>query len=192
MSYVSITEPQDEKNEQSEVSKKDIPVYKHSGETAVKNGEIDTFRASHKLNVECGEAIDAAILAKTRYGEMAGTQYVDTKAAAKAVIEEFGVDRVAWVLASNVKHHDWDGRLSNVNKAWAKEFETPKPEYHIKTHLTVLDSFCDRFREAARKKPSLLDTLNKTEQKIKQQKSKKTENTVDNKEKTKKPNREGI
>ena len=178
--------------EQAEISKKDIPVYKFMGETAAKNGEIDAFRASRKLNAECGEALDAAILANTKRGEMAGTQYIDTKAAVQSVIAEFGVDRTAWVVASIVNYHDFDGRLSDTNKAWAKEFETPVPDYHIKTHLTVFESLTNRFREAAREKPSLLDTLDKNEQKSKQQGSKKPETAVDTKEKPKKPNREDI
>ena len=148
---------------------KEVPIYKYSGEHAVQNGEIDAFRASFKLNQECGEKIDAAILNNTKYGEMAGTQYVDTKNAVKSVIEEYGIDRAAWVLAANINHHDWDGRLSKDNKAWAKEFDTPKPDYHIKTHLTILDSFSNRFREIVKEKPSLLDTLNKNEQKSKTQ-----------------------
>ena len=161
--------PQNEQAEPLETPKKEVPVYKFTGETARDNGEIDAFRASFKLNQECGEAIDAAILAHSKYGEMAGTQYVDTKTAVKSVIEEYGADRAAWVLAANVNHHDWDGRLSKDNKAWAKDFDTPKPDYHIKTHLTILDSVSNRFREASKEKPSLLETLEKNEQKSKQQ-----------------------
>ncbi|MCL2774875.1 MAG: DUF3849 domain-containing protein [Oscillospiraceae bacterium] len=180
-------EKQDMPNdEQPEIAKKDVPVYKFSGETAVQNGEIAAFRESYKLNVECGQAIDKAII------DCNYEQYrYDLKTAAKNVIEEFGVDRAAWVLASNVNHNDWDGRLSNTNKAWAKEFDTLKPDVHLNTHLAILDGFVDRFREAVREKPSLLDTLNKNEQKSKQQ-SKKPETTIDNKNKSKKSNREDI
>jgi hypothetical protein len=164
------------------------PIYMFSAETAIQNGEIDIFRESMKLNAECGQAIDAAILANTKYGEMAGTQYVDTKTAAKTVIDDFGVDRVSWVLAANINYHDWDGRLSNTNKAWAKEFDTPKPDYYLKTHLTVLDGFADRFRETVKEKPSLLDTLSKHERKSKQQFSQMPEHRN---EKSKKSDREG-
>jgi len=175
--------------EQSEILKSEIPVYKMTGEIARQNDELDAFRASIKLNKECGEAIDTAIRANSKNGEMAGTQYVDTKAAAKSVIEEYGVDRVAWVLAANINKHDWDGRLSNTNKAWAKEFDTPNPDYYLKTHLTILDSFSNRFREAEKEKPSLIKALNDTEQKIKQQKP---EPAVDGLNKSKKTNREDI
>ena len=173
-------------NEQPETPKNEIPVYKFSGETARKNGEIDVFRASYKLNVECGEAIDKAIT-DSNY-----EQYrYDLKTAVKSVIDEYGVDRVSWVLAANVNHHDFDGRLSTTTKAWAKKFDTPSPDYHLKTHLAVLDGFANRFRETEKEKPSLLGTLNKTEQKIKQQ-GKKPAPAVDNKNKPKKINREDM
>jgi hypothetical protein len=62
----------------------------------------------------------------------------------------------------------------------------------LKTHLTIVDGLVNRFREAEKEKPSLLDTLNKTEQKIKQQQVKKPNPNLDGKEKPKKSNREDI
>ena len=177
--------------EQPETPKNEIPVYKLTGEIARQNGEIDVFRASFKLNQECGEAIDTAIRANSKNGEMAGTQYVDTKTAVKSVIEEYGADRVAWVLAANINRHDWDGRLSNTNKAWAKEYDTPNPDYYLNTHLTILDSFSNRFREAEKEKPSLLGMLEKTDQKIKKE-AKQAPAAIDCKEKAKKSDREDI
>jgi hypothetical protein len=157
------------------------PIYMFAAETAIQNGDIDVFRQSMKLNAECGQAIDKAIT-DSNYE----LYHYDLKTATKTVIDDFGVDRVSWVLAANINYHDFDGRLSNANKAWAKEFDTPKPDYYLKTHLTILDGFADRFREAA--KPSLLDTLNKNEQKSKQQFSHTSEHGND---KSKKSNREG-
>jgi len=170
--------------EPPEIPKNEQPVYKFTGEIAAQNGEIDAYRASYKLNVECGQAIDQAIIDCNyelyRY---------DLKSAARTVIAEFGVDRASWVLAANVNHHNWDGRLSKATKEWAGEFDTPQPDVYLKTHLSVLDGFVDRFREAAREKPSLLDTLAKNEQKSKQQFS----NTPEaGKDKSKKSNREEI
>ena len=165
----------------------DIPVYKFTGEIASQNGEIEAYRQSYKINVECGEAIDKAIADSNH-----DTHRYDLKAAVKSVIEVYGVDRVAWVLAANVNHYDYDGRLSNTNKVWATEHDTPKPDYYLKTHLAILDGFSNRFREAEKEKPSLLDTLNKTEQKIRQQGKNPVAADVDGKEKPKKTNREDI
>jgi hypothetical protein len=86
---------------------------------------------------------------------MAGTQYVDAKAAAQGVIAEFGAERVAWVLAGNVNYYDWDGRLSNSNKEWAKGFDTSATDVnYLKSHLTIVDSFVSRFRELERETPA--------------------------------------
>ena len=41
-----------------EIIPKEVPIYKNSGEYAAQNGEIDVFRASYKVNIECGQAID--------------------------------------------------------------------------------------------------------------------------------------
>ena len=35
-------------------------------------------------------------------------------------MEEFGYDRMFYVLANTVRQKDWDGRISRDNKAWAK------------------------------------------------------------------------
>ena len=40
--------------------------------------------------------------------------------AAKGVIETYGMERVAMVLANTVQLQDWDGRYSRRNKEWAK------------------------------------------------------------------------
>ena len=79
-------------------------------------------------------------------GLQGGTGY-DLKTAARAVIDEFGADRVAWVVASNVNYHDFDGRLSKTYKKWAKEYDAPKPDMYLQSHMTVIDGFVDNFRK---------------------------------------------
>ena len=156
--------PQNEQSEPLEIPKNEQPIYPYPAEIALQSGEIDAFHASRKLNIECGRAIDQAVTDNNyelyRY---------DLKTAAKSVIEEFGIDRVAWVVAANVNASHNDGRFSNANKIWAREFDTPKPDAYLQTHKTVLDGFVDRFKEVVKEKPSLLETLEKNEQKSKQQ-----------------------
>jgi hypothetical protein len=143
-----------------EIPKKDQPIYKQSSKVALQNSEIDAFHVSRKLNVECGKAIDNAIIASNY------EQYrYDLKTAARDVLNEFGADRVAWVVASNVNRYDYDGRLSKDNKEWAKGFETPEPDIYLQTHLTVLDGFVSRFREVEKEKPSLMSALKVSEEK---------------------------
>ena len=39
--------------------------------------------------------------------------------------EQFGFDRMFYVLANTVQQKDWDGRFSRDNKAWAKTVDIP-------------------------------------------------------------------
>ena len=170
-----------------EPHKSEIPIYKFPVEHAKESGELDAWRESGKINAECGQAIDKAV------NDSNYEQYrYDLKGAVKSVIEEYGADRVAWVLAANVNYHNWDGRLSTSNKDWAKGYDTPKPDFYLNTHLTIVDGLVNRFREAEKEKPSLLDSLNKTEQKIKNEGRKPVAAAVDGKEKSKKSNKEDI
>ena len=144
------------------IPKNEQPIYKQSADHAFANDELQAWRDSHDLNVECGRAIDKAVsnsnYEKYRY---------DLKTAARTVIEEFGVDRVAWVVAGNVNYHDYDGRLSNGNKTWAKKFDTSKPDLYLKMHLVLLDGFVDNFRRVEKEKPSLMAALEARERKSK-------------------------
>jgi len=144
------------------VEKAEQPIYKFSADHALDNDEIQAFHESRNLNIECGRAIDKAITASNY------EQYrYDLKGAARAVIDEFGADRVAWVIASNVNDASYDGRFSSANKAWANGFETPKPDIYLQTHKAVLDGFVDKFRVVKKEKPSLMAALKDGEKKSK-------------------------
>lgn len=42
------------------------------------------------------------------------------KKAAQSVVEQYGFDRTMYVLAITVLDKEWDGRISQSNKNWAK------------------------------------------------------------------------
>ncbi len=65
------------------------------------------------------------------------------KQAAATVIEEHGAEKVSRTLAEYVARHDYDGRISEKNKEWAKSFDIPENRYPpvFRTHPTVLDGF---------------------------------------------------
>lgn len=118
-------------------------VYPHSIETAQENNEFDLYHESVRLNRECAEAIDKAIQ-DSNYE----LYHYDLKTAATAVMDEYGADRVAWVLANILQNHDYDGRFSHIHKEWAKDFELPaEPRYVCNTHPAVLDGFIHRVRQ---------------------------------------------
>ena len=89
------------------------PVYPYPAEYARDNGELDKYRLSRKANIACKEAIEQAI------GDHYADNCLDSAAAVRQVVDAFGYDRTLYVLAVTVQHKNWDGRISNSNKAWA-------------------------------------------------------------------------
>jgi hypothetical protein len=161
------------------VSKVEQPIYRHSADYALEADEMQAWRDSRDLNVACGRAIDKAVIASNY------EQYrYDLKTAARDVIEEFGADRVAWVVASNVNDADYDGRFSGANKDWAKEFDTPKPDIYLQTHKAILDGFVDNFRKVEKEKPSLMAAIAACEKKSKAEFDGKAQPGLDSLDKT--------
>lgn len=91
---------------------RDLPVYPYPADHAREQGELDVYRASFRANVSCKDAIEAAI--RDNYHD----NRLDT-AAVGQVAEQFGQERMLYVLAATVRHFDYDGRISQDNKRWA-------------------------------------------------------------------------
>ena len=92
---------------------RELLVYPYPADHARENGELDAYRASFRANVSCKEAIEAAIREHYRDNRL------DAGAAVGQVAEQFGQDRMLYVLAATVRHFDYDGRISRDNKRWA-------------------------------------------------------------------------
>ncbi len=97
------------------------PVYPHSAAYAREHGELEQYRVSNNVNLQCKESIEAAV--REHFDGM----YLSHDAA-KGVIETYGMERVALVLANTVQLQDWDGRYSRRNKEWAKTIPNENPE----------------------------------------------------------------
>lgn len=146
---------------------KDVPVYKYPASHAQEHDELTVYRASNKANMACKEAIEAAIR----------DHYCDNRLgsdAVKQVVEQFGYDRVFHVLAVTVQQKDWDGRISQDNKAWAKTvpvFENPDAwgadrncYLVVNSHPGLTDLFLSQARKAhtqEQQKSSVRDKLKK-------------------------------
>lgn len=89
------------------------PLYKYPATYAREHDELPQYRASHKANIACRDAIDDAIRDNYRDNCLGHD-------AAKQVIAEFGFDRTLYVLANTVREKDWDGRIDHRNKDWAR------------------------------------------------------------------------
>ena len=88
--------------------------YPHSAAYAREHGEMAQYNLSYQANSACKEAIEQTISA--HYAE----NRLDTEAAVKDVLEKFGTERVQFILANTIQRKNYDGRISQDNKAWAK------------------------------------------------------------------------
>ena len=121
------------------------PIYQHSAAYAKEHGELEQYRASNRANLQCKEAIEAAV--REHFDGM----YLSHDAA-EGVIETYGMDRVMLVLANTIQLQDWDGRYSPRNKEWAKSIpnynsDTVRGGYAVNSHPAVLNGFIDLVRE---------------------------------------------
>lgn len=120
------------------------PLYKYPAAYARENGELEQYRASHKANIACRNAIEISIR----------ENYQDNclgKDTVKQVVDEFGYDRTLYVLAATVREKEWDGRFSVANKQWAKTvpvFEDldawkvdRNVEFVVNSHPALTDGF---------------------------------------------------
>ena len=100
-------------------------------------------KLEHGVRVECKETIEKAI-AENFDG------YTLPRDTAKAVIEQFGKERVEMVLANTIMHNSQDGRFSVNNKEWAKSLvpyaNWDTRDYIVTSHPAVLDGFTNQAR----------------------------------------------
>ncbi|MBR3740001.1 MAG: DUF3849 domain-containing protein, partial [Clostridia bacterium] len=130
---------------------KTVPIYKESGLTARENNELDVFQASNAANKACAEAIENAITENWD-----GVMLKD--GCVQPVMEQFGEQRLMFVLANALQLHAMDGRFSRENLAWAQMVQvepaaTEDPAerryaWDIHSHLVKLDEFAVQTRKA--------------------------------------------
>ena len=97
--------------------KPEVPIYRETANYAYEAGEMDAYRASLAANEECRRAIEAAI--NSNYGD----NRLDADAAVKSVLEQFSPERVRYVLANTIQQKDFDGRIPQPLKEWAKSVD---------------------------------------------------------------------
>lgn len=112
-------------------------------EQAEKAMRKEQEKLEHGTRLKCKEAIEKAI-AENFDGT---TLPRDT---AKGVIEQYGKERVEYVLANTITHLAHDGRFSVNNKEWAKGI-VPSAEWNtrdliVTSHPAVLDGFTNQAR----------------------------------------------
>ena len=146
-----------------------VQVYPYSGEVAEREGDLEWYRQSHKLNIACKNEIEWAIAQNY-------SNNILSDEAVHQVVAKFGLPRTAFVLVNTIREKDWDGRISHDNKAWAKRVpvypdvdafgQNKRLKYVVDCNAGLTDIFVNILRRDYRQqeqpqqvKPSVRDKL---------------------------------
>lgn len=143
-----------------------IPVYSKSLAEARELDELEIYRASRNENHTCANMIDAFI--SKHYND----NRLDSEGALNDLLERYPVERIALVTAVNVEDKEWDGRISNANRAWANAFledysddvMRQKGEYYLTAHPGLVNLFADTVRSYIEKNRELAHEQKEQEQ----------------------------
>ena len=130
--------------EKSRTDNSDVPVYYESFAYAAENGEVDLYRISRQLNEDCRNAIEEAIA-----DNFDGMHLADD--ATKSVVEQFGMERMGYILAYTLNYNNHDGRYSHSNKEWAdttckgERGSNIRTDWIVRSHPAVLNGFVDMY-----------------------------------------------
>ena len=136
----------------------ELPVYRQHAAYAREHGELEQYRVSRQANIACKEAIEQAV-----YQNYDGKRLHDGTAA--KVMQQFGTERVMYVLANTIQQKEWDGRFNYYNKEWAKTGDIPpnpdsfgverNSEFVVDSHAGLTDLFVSQARREAEHQPRL-------------------------------------
>ena len=115
-----------------------LHVYTKSFIYAEKEGELTQYFQSMRLDKECAEAIQAA-----------KTIFV-SKATIEQLINEYGTERVGWVLAAAVQYDNSNILPHHVNWAAGKKLPNEPPTETVLVCDSSLDVFIGKYQEVMR------------------------------------------
>ena len=126
------------------------PVYLQTAAYANAHDEMELYRASHGLSQGCKRDIDEAI--RSNYDGMSLKSGFEDE-----LIKQYGLERVAYIVATTINEHEDDGRYSRENKEWAKtvpmsESEDERSGCCLNIHPAILDGFASMIRKKIKEK----------------------------------------
>ena len=124
-------------------------IYHHMGSYAREHNELPAYRTSMLENRTCKDEIEKII--KANFDGMYLKEGI-----VQPVIDRFGAERVAHVLANTIQRKSWDGRFSSQNKTWAAQLpikeddgsrnEDVRDSFVVDSHPAILDGYVEMFR----------------------------------------------
>lgn len=134
----------------AEMNRANRDIYHESADYAREHGQLEAYRASMQENRACKQGIESVI--RENFDGMHLPPGV-----LKPVVDRFGEERVAYVLANTVQQKSYDGRFSRINKEWAASIpvredmggfgDDRRSSFVVDSHPAVLDGFIDLARE---------------------------------------------
>lgn len=122
----------------------ETPLYTGTLSEARAKGQLQQWKDSFQANIQCKIAIESEI--RQGFDGM----YLDL-GCAERVVEQFGFERVRYVLSSTLQEKDYDGRFSQSNKAWGAQISVLENsrnyQFVVESHPAVLDGFISQFRD---------------------------------------------
>ena len=148
-----------------------VQVYPYSGETAEEAGDLEWYRQSHKLNIACKDEIEWAIAQNYSNNTL-------NDEAVHQVVAKFGLPRTAFVLVNTIREKEWDGRISQDNKTWARRVliypdvdafgQNKRLKYVVGCHPGLTDIFVNILRREYRQQDLTQPTKASVMEKLKQ------------------------
>lgn len=134
-------------NEQA-VSYRDVPIYLQTGDYAREHDEREMLRVSRRADEACRDAIDNGIR------EHYDGSHLDSSFLPQ-IIEDFGAERVEYILATTLREHTYDQRYSRENQEWAAGIEISESEQTrlnclLTSHPVVINGIVDNVRKNAK------------------------------------------
>ena len=115
----------------------------------MEHAEADDYLDSRRINIACKNAVEEAI--DNHFDGM----HLDSDVV-EPVLEEYGQERLTYVLACTLQYKSWDGRFSRENKTWAESISVEEnvnrgvdanTDYVVDSHPAVLDGFVNLARK---------------------------------------------
>ncbi len=131
-----------------------IPLYKNDFVDARANGELDIARLSYQTNIACAKDINETIAANHN------DNILDTDKIISELVEKYGAERVAHVLAARIAHAEWDGRYSPKVKEWASSemerfsdrFKDQAIDYTVRAHPVLVNAVAEKVMSLQRER----------------------------------------
>ena len=118
-------------------------VYPYGSDISNNRMETAYFHMNRNMSLACARSIDEAIRASNYK-----INHYNLELAAMSVISGYGFQRLNIILAHHIQKHESDGRYSDANKKWARNFTIPDESYaFIDSHAILIDGFAVYTRE---------------------------------------------